>query len=680
MAERDIRERDILVASNEYAYVQDLTKGDIVLYVGPTKISLSNTERLVEYKNDRFVPVGAADCTLGVSAFVSASSSQYIILENPPKDPTAKPAKGSNATVELVNGRKVVVPGPATFPLWPGQRAKVVAGHALREDEYLIVRVYEKVDGLAHAIGTELLIEGSAIGFYVPRTGLEVVPTERGYVRKAWRLKRGLGLHLRVIKPFVAKEGGAIPPGSYVAGQEILVKDREGFFFPSETVEIVGTVQSIPLGEREGIYVRHLETGRIGLVVGPCNYLPDPTREELVRRPLDAERQALYGLARHDPERAVAVHVPPGFAVLVTGKKSRQVVVGPEIRILAHDEELEVLRLSTGTPKSDERLLATCFLQVEGNKISDVVRLRTADHVELEVRLAYRVSFVTKHGVPEKWFNVRNYVDLLCDHLRSLARAAARTVSIDRFHRDSAELLRSAILGEKKAEGPRAGRTFEENGAWVHDVEVLDATVLDADVLLLLAAAEERAIEAEVARRQEELRLESERLRASVDAQVADAQIAALAKAVELEGARRSVALATAESTAARARVERLGLAEAEAEALAVTGQARLALAEREAALERTQQDARVAAFEVQMRALAPELVATLKMLGNQQLAAALTKDLGPLAILGGESVAEVAERLLRSLPIGTGEAVQALLPRVSPSGGNGSAKRRAGD
>jgi major vault protein len=44
MPERDIRERDILVASNEFAYVQDLTKGDIVLYVGPTKISLSNRD------------------------------------------------------------------------------------------------------------------------------------------------------------------------------------------------------------------------------------------------------------------------------------------------------------------------------------------------------------------------------------------------------------------------------------------------------------------------------------------------------------------------------------------------------------------------------------------------------------------------------------------------------------
>ena len=29
------------------------------------------------------------------------------------------------------------------------------------------------------------------------------------------------------------------------------------------------------------------------------------------------------------------------------------------------------------------------------------------------------------------------------------------------------EILRAAILGEKKSEGPRAGRSFEENGMWV---------------------------------------------------------------------------------------------------------------------------------------------------------------------------------------------------------------------
>jgi len=114
MTDRDVRERDILVASNEYAYVQDLTKGDIVLYVGPTKISLSNTERLVDYRSDRFVPVRSDDGSLGVSPLVAASSSQYIILENPPKDASIRPIKGSNASIELLSGRKVVVPGPAT--------------------------------------------------------------------------------------------------------------------------------------------------------------------------------------------------------------------------------------------------------------------------------------------------------------------------------------------------------------------------------------------------------------------------------------------------------------------------------------------------------------------------------------------------------------------------------------
>src|SRR5205085_10792778 len=104
MPERDIRERDTLVASNEYAYVQDLTKGDIVLYVGPTKISLSNTERLVELREGRFVPMRGEDVGGGVSAFVAASSAQYVVLENPAKDPAAKPVKGSNSSIELSSG------------------------------------------------------------------------------------------------------------------------------------------------------------------------------------------------------------------------------------------------------------------------------------------------------------------------------------------------------------------------------------------------------------------------------------------------------------------------------------------------------------------------------------------------------------------------------------------------
>jgi major vault protein len=192
MAERDIRERDILVASNEYAYVQDLTKGDIVLYVGPTKISLSNTERLVELRDGRFVPMRSEEAGGGVSPFVAASSAQYVVLGNPAKDPGVKPVKGSNSSIELSSGRRVVVPGPASFPLWPGQRARVVNGHELYEDQYLRVRVYDAVEGETATIGAERIVKGSEVSFFVPKTGLEVVPeAPNQYVRNAVTLNDG---------------------------------------------------------------------------------------------------------------------------------------------------------------------------------------------------------------------------------------------------------------------------------------------------------------------------------------------------------------------------------------------------------------------------------------------------------------------------------------------------------
>lgn len=683
MAERDVRERDILVASNEFAYVQDLTKGDIVLYVGPTKISLSNTERLVEFKNERFVQVRGEDGGLGVSPFVAASSAQYLVLENPTKEAGARPVKGNNSAVELMNGRKVVVPGPVTFPLWPGQKAKVIAGHELREDEYLIVRVYDAVSGDDSPIGTEKIVRGADTSFYIPRTGLEVVPHEKGYVRKALRLRKNMGLHMRVVKPFTAKEGDQVPAGVYASGQDIFLKEREGFFFPTEQLEIVGEVQSIPIAEKEGIYVREIESGKITTVAGPTNFLPDPTTQEVVPRYLDPETAALYGLAHPNPMRAISIYIAPSTAVLVTAKNRREMVQGPQTRILAYDEDLEVLTLSTGRPKSDDKLLSTCFLQVEGNKVSDVVRLKTADHVELEALLSYRVSFVSRSGATgaepqagqESWFQVKNYVALLCDHLGSILRAAARTNSIEAFHANSTDLLRTAILGKKagavagETTEKRPGRRFEENGMFVYDVEVLDVRILDADVKKLLSDAQRAAIVSEVGRKQEEMRLANERVREEVNRQIYEAQIVTLGKAVDLEKAKKENAVARLGGVIDLDRMEKVGRATNEAEALGIASTARNAAAEKEAELERKALEARVAAFEKQMGALAPELISTLKNLGNQSLAAELSKNLAPLAILGGDSVAEVAERLLSALPIGTGDSD---IRRVL---GNGSGK-----
>lgn len=699
MAERDVRERDILVASNEYAYVQDLTKGDIVLYVGPTKISLSNTERLVELRQDRFVPVRTDDGT-GVAPFVVASSAQYVVLENPAKDANAKPVKGNNSAIELQVGRRVVVPGPATFPLWPGQKARVVSGHELYEDQYLRVRVYDAVEGEAAPIGTERIVKGSQQSFYIPKTGLEVVPDAKGaYVRNAvtlldgqycvlrgpqgrrrfvrgpgvvfpeaweeflvkdgarvfpaWALRKDKGLHVRVLKAFEAGAGDQVPEGKYEAGQELFLEGKDGFFFPTEALEVVGDVAALHLAEKEAVYVRDLATGRIRTVHGPTAFLPDPTKVERVLRPLDPETARRYGLANHDASRAPAITVAPSYAVLVTGKTRREVVKGPSTRILDFDEQLEVLWLSTGTPKTDANLLPTCFLLVDGNKVSDELTVRTADHVALEVKLSYRVSFTSAPGADDaRWFNVSNYVALLCDHLGSIVRAAVRATPIERFHAASTDVIRDAVLGEK-LDGKRAGRAFDENGLHVYDVEVLSVNILDEDVETLLTEAQRGAITAEVAKKREAQRLEAEAAKEAVARAIAKAQQETLGVEAQLEAARRALALAKAEAKAEVSRVDALSKARTDAEALELTSQAKTAAAAREAELDAKALEAKTKAFEAQMAALAPELIATLKALGNQQLASALTQNLSPLAILGGESVADVAQRLLAHLPLG---------------------------
>ena len=701
--DRDTRERDILVASNECAYVQDLTKGDIVLYVGPTKISLSNTERLVEFRDGRFVPVRGEEGSFGVYPFIIASSAQYVILENPPKDQNSKPAKGNNSSIELLTGKKVVVPGPVTFPLWPGQKAKVIDGHELREDQYLVVRVYDKVEGDDSPIGTEKIINGSEVSFYIPKTGLEVVPDEkiayvrsavtlldgdfcvllapngqRKYVRgpavvfpepmeefvqkggtkifRAHHLRKNMGLHVRVVKDFEAADGDQVPAGRYTAGQEIFLKDREGFFFPSENLEVVGEVHVIPTAEKEGVYVREIETGKISTEIGPKNYLPDPTKVEVVARHLDLETAKLYELLNHDKSKAVSIYIPPSFAVLVTAKNKREVVKGPQTRIMNYDEDLEVLRLSTGKPKTDESLLSTCFLQTDGNKVSDIVRVKTSNHVELDVTLSYRVSFVSGDGEAnnERWFNVKNYVGLLCDHLGSIVRAAVRSTSIEAFHANSTEIIRTAILGEKRGEEKRVGRHFNENGMWVYDVEVLDVKILDADVKKLLSDAQRSAIVAEVNTKQESLRLNSEKLKEDVNRQIYEAQMTTLAKAVELEGSKRNLSEAKTQAAIELDKLEKVGRAENEAKALEISTTARVEATAKEVKVDIKTLNAKVAAFKDEMGAIQPELITTLKVLGNQHLTAELAKNLSPLAILGGASIVDVLERLLKSLPIGT--------------------------
>ena len=199
------RERDLVLAPNEFAFISDQTKGNINVYVGPYKTSLANTDQPVVF-NDRSKKFERCNLDQAIQVFPTAPEGWYVVLKNPPRD--AKPPKTGtvNGLNELDVGRKVNLPGPISFSLWPGQMARVIQGHRLRSNQYVLVRVYDAAAALANwsqvvikagpppadlAIGTTLVIRGTDVAFYIPPTGVEVVRDAADeYVRDAVTLER----------------------------------------------------------------------------------------------------------------------------------------------------------------------------------------------------------------------------------------------------------------------------------------------------------------------------------------------------------------------------------------------------------------------------------------------------------------------------------------------------------
>ena len=80
--------------------------------------------------------------------------------------------------------------------------------------------------------------------------------------------------------------------------------------------------------------------------------------------------------------------------MVVDKRGNRRVVQGPDTVLLDYDETLEVLELSTGKPKTTDKLEHTVYLRVSNNKVSDVIGgVYTKDHVPIILKLSYRVNF-----------------------------------------------------------------------------------------------------------------------------------------------------------------------------------------------------------------------------------------------------------------------------------------------
>ena len=274
MSDLQRTERDLVLAPNEFAFIQSDTKGDVTCYVGPTKASLDNTDKPVIFdeRTKTFRRVSLDEAT---TIFKTAPEGWYVVLKNPAPDRNHPTPGTANSSGKIKVGHKVNIAGPCDFALWPGQMCKIVKGHHLRSNQYLIVRVYDeeaakenwdkmvfktqtKIDQETEqpdkeslstdvpkdlATGKIYIVKGTEISFFMPPTGIEVVSHNGEYIREAVTLER---LEYCVL---LDESGNK----RYVRGPNVV--------FPSPTEIFVRKNESrkfkaIELNEISGIYVK----------------------------------------------------------------------------------------------------------------------------------------------------------------------------------------------------------------------------------------------------------------------------------------------------------------------------------------------------------------------------------------------------------------------------------------
>src|SRR5258705_8375086 len=108
----ETQKRDLVLPPGGYAYMQDVTKGVVKTYTGPTVINPTAQERPVVYDAASGTFRNATSLEEAMRIAPVAAEGHYLILKNPargnkhPEEGSAQPA------AELEIGRAIIVPGP----------------------------------------------------------------------------------------------------------------------------------------------------------------------------------------------------------------------------------------------------------------------------------------------------------------------------------------------------------------------------------------------------------------------------------------------------------------------------------------------------------------------------------------------------------------------------------------
>ncbi|MGE6763739.1 hypothetical protein ACQKGO_37355 [Corallococcus interemptor] len=653
----------ISLKNREYAYIEDANRGVVLMEVGPRVLTLEAHLTLVA--KERMVEVGAGS---------------WCVVRNPVVRVDGQVALDDFGQARVAVGDREVRVGPKVFPLYPGEELEgdIVPEYVLGVSEALRLRALTAFTDThvpdaprRREAGDEWLVRGP--GRYVPGESVTVVSLEKarvlketeycvilnpvdratgrvqegrrkvvsgpdvfflepgealeGDVRRKHVLSELQGLKLQALDDLSENEGGE--PRARKAGDTWIVRGPRTYV-PSEKVLIHREIAALSLGQGEGLYVRDLRSGKVSLVQGPCQFMPE-AHQELHEKRLSPDAEALLGLTppmplvdvkdaraprpsapeKGDRTRAIVLRIEDNTAVLINDFETNhaRVEFGPAKVMLRPYEDVTVLDLSGSTPKRP-RQLKVLMLRLGPDFATDLFEVATRDHARLRIKLSYKWQFDVQ-GDPEKdkaIFRVNDFIGYVCENLASRIRQVAAENEFETFHKNASVLIRRAIFGMDDAGRARKDRLFSENQLRIIDIDIKDIAPVDEKTALKLREAIDTNIQIQLdaSRQEAQAAAELKRIRSEEEKQLAD-----IASHRKSEAERQSLI----ELQNRNHQLETLSRAKVEAEA-----QLERARVESEEALARAESDARASRIRSEAEAERERLTTQVALERQQRL------------------------------------------------------------
>jgi len=247
---------------------------------------------------------------------------------------------------------------------------------------------------------------------------------------------------------------------------------------------------------------------------------------------------------------------------------------------LGPDEQFTVVNLSGDVPKRPN-VIKSIALLMGPDFMTDIVIVETGDHARLSLKLAYNWYFEVDRSDQDSGaaiFKVPDFVGDACKAIASRVRGAVAAVSFDKFHKNSAEIIKSAVFGIDPETGEARNKFFfSANNLVITNIDIQSVEPVDQRTRDALQKSVQLAIEITTKSQEASARHDAERIEQEARGRLERQKISDEAEA---EKARTELLQLQAQSAAVEATGQATAEAKARAEAAQIEGEAAVKQAE----------------------------------------------------------------------------------------------------